>query len=93
MAEENQQQVTTKDPKKVEAGKRLAAHSHRKKDELKVWKSEVSQYYGIGALLAVGVMGGLGYYIYQSKEGGVNAINNIEPSQQPSPKTNMFEME
>ena len=28
----------------------------------------VSQYYSIGAVLAVGVIGGLGYYIYQSKK-------------------------
>ena len=53
-----------------------------------------SQYYGIGAVLAVGVIGSLGYYAYQAKKG---AVNNIVPSQQPSPqqppKTNKFEME
>ena len=27
-------------------------------------KSRVNQYYGIGAVIAVGVIGGLGYYIY-----------------------------
>ena len=55
MAEENQVQqetkhqqremknkVTTKDPKKVEAGKRLAAHNHKKREELKAQKSEVN---------------------------------------------------
>ena len=36
MAEENQ--VTTKDPKKVEAGKRLAEYNHRKGEELKCRK-------------------------------------------------------
>ena len=63
------QQVTTKDPKKVEAGRSLAAHN-RKKRELKVQKqkSKVSQYYSIGAVLVVGVIGGLGYYIYLSKK-------------------------
>ena len=40
MAEENQvmkepQQVTTKDPKKVEAGKRLAAINHKKTEAKK----------------------------------------------------------
>ena len=45
MAEETQvqqepQQVTTKNPKKVEAGKRLAAHNHRKREELKAKKRE-----------------------------------------------------
>ena len=63
------QRVTTKDLKKVEVGKRLAEHNYKKR-ELKAQKSEgVNQYYGIlafstGAVLAVGVIGGLGYYIY-----------------------------
>ena len=40
MVEEQQvmkepQQVTTKDPKKVEAGKRLAKWNHKNKEELK----------------------------------------------------------
>ena len=61
------QRVTTKDPKKVEVGRCLAAHNHKKR-ELKV-RSEVqsrgvNQYYGIGAVIAVGVIGSLGYYIY-----------------------------
>ena len=34
--------------------------------------SGVNQYYGIGAIIAVGVIGGLGYYIYQSKKGQVS---------------------
>ena len=29
----------------------------------------MNQYYGIGVVLAVGVIGGRGYYIYQSKKG------------------------
>ena len=52
MAEENQ--VTTKDPKKVEASRRLAEYNRRKREELKEQKSEVetkltsSMCYGIG---------------------------------------------
>ena len=69
------QQVTTKDPKKVEVGKRLAQYNHKKREELKAQKLDSSQYYGIGAVLAVGVTGGLGYYIYQGKRGGVNVTN------------------
>ena len=101
-AEENQmteqttkevQQVTTKDPKKVEVGKRLAEYNRTKREELKVQKSEVSQYYGIGAVLAVGVIGCLGYYLYQAKKVEVNIVPNHQPPQQPSPKTNKFEME
>ena len=70
MAEENQ--VMTKDPKKVEAGKRLAEYNHRKREELKAQKSKsevlTSNQYSIVAVLAVGVMGGLGYYLYQAKK-------------------------
>ena len=90
LAEENQ--VMTKDPKKVEVGRRLAEYNHRKREELKVQKSEVkpmldwSMCYGIGAVLAVGVIGGLGYYLYQAK------ANNVVPHQQP-PKAIKFEME
>ena len=71
------QQVTTKDPKKVEAGKRLAAINHKKREvkkrqeqvQLERTTSGVNQYYGIRAVIALGVIGGLGYYIYQSKKG------------------------
>ena len=89
-------QVMTKDPKKAEVVKRLAEYNHRKREELKVQKSEVepkltsSTCYGIGAVLAVGVIGGLSYYIYQAK------VNAVVPPQQPShpcPQTNEFEME
>ena len=65
------QQVTTKNPKKVEAGKRLAESNRKKREAKKQAKLEasgnwrpVSQYYGIGAVLALGVIGDLGYYIY-----------------------------
>ena len=94
MAEENQ--VTAKNTKKVEAGRRLAEYSRRKREELKAQKSEVltsSTCYGIGAVLAVGVIGSLGYYLYQSKKGEINAIPNTPPPQQPHPQTNNFEME
>ena len=55
------QRVTTKNPKKVEAGKRLA-ESNRKKREVKkreqakLEASGVNQYYGIGAVIALGVI-------------------------------------
>ena len=59
-----------KDPKKVEAGKTLAAINHKKREE--VQNGGMNQYYGIGfsrafgawAVIAVGMIGGLGYYIY-----------------------------
>ena len=88
MAEENQ--VTIIDPKKVEAGRRLAGYNRRKREELKSKVELSSQYYSIGAVLAVGVIGGHGYYLYQAKKGEVNAIPT---PQQPRPQTNKFEME
>ena len=71
------QRVTTKNLKKVEAGKRLAVHNHKKREEqrkeqMQLEKRGVNQYYGIGAVLALGVIGGLGYYIYRTKKGQVS---------------------
>ena len=66
------QRVTTKNPKKVEVGKRLAESNRKMRDAKKQTKLEasgVNQYYGIGAVIALGVIGGLGYYICQSKKG------------------------
>ena len=86
------QRVTTKNPKKVEAGKRLA-ESNRKKREVKKqgqleasgnWRP-VNQYYGIGAVLALGVIGGLGYYIYRTKKG--EQQNNPKPHPQRQAQT------
>ena len=90
------QRVITKNPKKVEAGKRLA-ESNRKKREVKkqakLEASRVNQYYGIGAVLALKVIGGLGYYIYQTKKGKQPQQNNPKPHPQMQPQTNKFEMD
>ena len=114
MAEENQvtkepqqvkqvvkepQRITTKDPKKVEAGKRLATISRKKREakkreeQAKLGKIGVNQYYGIGAVIALGVIGSLGYYIYQSQK--VPAIREVmmPVSQEPHPQTNKLEMD
>ena len=98
------QRVTTKNPKKVEAGKRLAESNHKRREAKKReqgkleasgnWRP-VNQYYGIGAVLALGVIGGLGYYIYRTKKGehpqGEAQQNNPKPH--PQPQTNKFEMD
>ena len=82
-------------------GKRLA-ESNRKKREAKKreervkleasrnWRP-VNQYYGIGAVIALGVIGGLGYYIYRTKKG--EQQNNPKPHPQMQLQTNKFEME
>ena len=68
------QRVTTKNLKKVEVGKRLAEHNRRRREEkkreqAKLEKSGVNQHYGMGAVIALSVIGGLGYYIYRTKKG------------------------
>ena len=88
------QRVTTKNPKKVEAGKRLAESNRKKREaarQTKLEASGVNQYYGIGAVLALGVIGGIGYYIYQTKK--VEQQNNPKPHPQTQPQTNKFEMD
>ena len=88
------QLVTTKKPKKVEAGKRLAESNCKKREarkreeQVKLEASGANQYYGIGTVLALGVIGGLGYYIYRTKKG--EQQNNPKPH--PQPQTNKFEM-
>ena len=93
------QRVTTKNPKKVEAGKRLA-ESNRKKREVKKREEQAkfeasreNQDYGIGAILPLGVIGGLGYYIYRSKKGEQPQQNNTKPHPQAQLQTNKFEMD
>ena len=88
------QRVTTKNPKKVEAGKRLAESNRKKREakkQAKLEASRVNQYYGIGAVLALGVIGGLGYYTYRTKK--VEQQNNPKPHPQTQPQTNKFEMD
>ena len=103
------QRVITKNPKKVEQGKRLA-ESNRKKREVKkreeqakLEKSGVNQYYGVGAVIALGVIGGLGYYIYRTKKveqpwgrtvtpGPQGPSNPQQDNPKPQPQTNKFEM-
>ena len=105
------QQVTTKNPKKVEAGKRLAESNHKKREakkreeQAKLEASRVNQYYGmgslhdpgpagpIGAVIGLEVIGGLGYYIYQSKKVEQPKQNNPKPHPQAQPQTNKFEMD
>ena len=97
------QRVTTKNLKKVEAGERLAAHNHKKREEqrkeqakLEKTASGVNQYYRIGAVIALRVIGGLGYYIYRTKKGEQPSNpkqNNPKPHPQAKPQSNKFEMD
>ena len=74
MAEQTQvqKQVVTKDPKKVEVGKRLAEYNHGKREQCahlaKAQSEPKLTYYGAGAIVAIGALGILGYYVYQLKK-------------------------
>ena len=53
----------------------------------------MNQYYEIGAVIALGVIGGLGYYIYQTKKVEQPQQINPKPHCQTQPQTNKFEMD
>ena len=63
----------------------------KREEQVKLEASGVNQYYGIGAVLALGVIGGLSYYIYQIKKVEQPQQNNSKPH--PQPQTNKFEMD
>ena len=59
--------------------------------QVKLEASRVNQYYGIGAVLALGVIGGLGYHIYRTKK--VVQPQQNTPHSQTQPQINKFEMD
>ena len=95
---EQVQQVAMKDPKKVEAGKRLAKHNHRNRKELKAQRERETKltYYGAGAVVAIGVLGVIGYCIYQSKTPKETPVNQPKEAPVNQPKetpANKFDMD
>ena len=62
--------VITVDTKKREQGLRVAEWNCQNRGKLKAQKNEPkpSQYYGTGAVMAVGALSILSYYVYQSKK-------------------------
>ena len=65
----------------------------KREEQVKLEASGVNQYCGIGAVLALRVIGGLGYYIYQTKKVEQPQQNNPKPHPQMQPQTNKFEMD
>ena len=59
-------------------GKRLAECNRQNREMLKAQKIEGETkliYYGAGAVVAFGVLGVIGYYLYQSKTPKENLVN------------------
>ena len=90
--------------KEPEQGKRLAENNRKKREvkkreeQVKLEKSGVNQYYRIGAVIALGVRGGLGYYIYWSKKVEQPSSNPQQNKSHPQaiaaqPQANKFEMD
>ena len=63
----------------------------KREEQVKLEGSGVNQYYGIGAVLALGVIGSLGYYIYRTKKVEQPQQNNPKPH--PQPQINKFEID
>ena len=84
-------------------GKRLDEHNHKKREakkreeQAKLERTGVNQYYGIKAVPALGVIGGLSYYIYRTKkveQPSNTKQNNPNPQAIASqPQNNKFEMD
>ena len=95
---EQVQQVMMKDPKKVKQGKRLAEHNRRKREELKARKERDQQskennltYYGTGAVVVIGLLDVIGYYVYKSKT--LVHQPNESPVHQPKETPDKFNMD
>ena len=78
-------------------GKRLAEYNHEKREELSKAqnietepKLTLSQYYGIGAIMTVGALGILGYYIYQSKKGDTTKVTLVHRSKEGDDSRTIF---
>ena len=83
-------QVTTKDPKNFEAGKRLAEYNRKKREELKNQTSDQphkednkSINYGIGGVMVLGLVGGVVYYIYRKNTIKINVSEVMRTDEFP----------
>ena len=65
----------------------------KREEQVKLEASGINQYYGFGAILALGAIGGLGYYIYRTKKGEQPQQNNPKPHPQMQAQINKFEMD
>ena len=90
-------QVTTKDPKKVEAGKRLAELNKKKREQLRQQQESDVRLYsstgiGIGITISI-IIGAIFYYNYRRKNDTKIQQDEPEISRIPKKIINKFEMD
>ena len=90
--------------KRLAESNRKKTEVKKREEQVKLEKRGTNQYYRIGAvkgptgprmlcvLLALGVIGGLGYYIYGTNKVEQPQENNPKPHPQTQAQTNKFEM-
>ena len=90
-------QVTTKDPKKVEAGKRLAKLNKKKREQLSQQKTDIMSYENIGVCVGlVAIVVAIVYYKYsnsKTKPSQQQQDQHQQPSKIPIKINNKFEMD
>ena len=61
----------------------MAESNRRKREELKAWRERETKltYYGAGAIVAIGMLGVIGYYVYQSKTSKKTPV--LQPKETP----------
>ena len=102
---EEQIEVTTKNPKRVEAGKRLAEYNFKKREELKTIKEREPQVkqqttsefasenmgYGIAALITIATVSG--YYFYTRPQKTLVKARNNSNNEKTKPLIDKFTMD
>ena len=101
MAEQtqSQQQVMPKDPKKFEAGKRLAEYNRKREEIAHLVKAQSEPkltYNGAGAVVAIEALGIYGYCVYQFKKTPTETLvyqtNETKVRRPKETPANKFEM-
>lgn len=99
--------MTTKNPKKVEAGKKLAEYNRKKREELKnasvtptsnrdestPTKQSTMDNYVMGGVLGLGLVGGLAYFLYKKKDQKPAGVASLPQKSKIPVKISKHEME
>ena len=87
-------QVTTKNPKRVEAGKRLVEFNKKKREQLNQQKTDIMSYKNIGVCVGLSaIVVAIVYYNYRNRK---TTTTNQQQDQQQQPSkinNNKFDMD